>query len=332
MIERFDVSGVVASPRMTSTEPEGGNAPVPRPADPFSDLGATPVTELIATAMPTLSPSLRRVAQTVLDDPLAVARLSADQLARQAQVSQASVTRFCQAIGLPSYQSLLLRIAQQSGQFKGAGWETTDIDVDIAPEDSLETVTRILVEADIRGLQHAGQAMDLRAVDRAAKLMRKAHRLDIYGTGASGLIAQELELLLFRIGLPVRAWTEVHAAHTSAALLTGRDVAVAISDSGKTRETYEALEQAKERGARTIAITRDPRSPIGRLADVQLTAFGGDTGIRTKSFASRFAQLLLVDVLYVRLAQLDYEKASAGIALTSHIAGEHSTSRPRKGK
>lgn len=295
--------------------------------------GEAPVTDLIRARLPELSPSQAQVAHTVLADPLAVAHLSAEELARMAKVSQASVTRFCQAIGLPSYHSLLLRIAQESGRgdgrFTDAAWDTTDIDVDIAPDDDLDTILRTLVAADVRGLQLAAQSMDLNAIDLAVKHLASARRIDVYASGASLIIAQELEMTLFRVGLPVRAWTEGHQAHTSAALLTSRDVAIAVSDSGNTRETFEALSQAKERGARTIAITRDPRSPIGKLADLPLTAFAGDAGIRIKSFASRHAQLLLVQLLYVRLAQQEYERSSASIGLTSHIADAHAIRRKK---
>lgn len=295
-----------------------------------------PVTELIRARLPELSPSQARVARKVLEDPMRVADLSAEELARQAAVSQASVTRFCQAIGLPGYHSLQLNIAQESGlsggRFEDPVWDTTDIDLEVSPDDDLATVLRALVAADVRGLQLAARSMDLAAVDRTVRYLAAARRVDIYGSGASAVIAQELEMVLFRIGLQVRAWTETHQAHTSAALLTSRDVAIAVSDSGSTREVHELLAQAKDRGARTIAITRDPRSAVARLADVVLTASGGEGGGRAKSFASRHGQLLLIDLIYVRLAQQDYERSSASIALTSHIAAAHSVSRRKNGR
>ncbi len=296
--------------------------------------GTMPVTDLIRAALPRLSPSLARVADVVLTDPLVVAQLSADQLAERAQVSQASVTRFCQSLGLPSYQSLLLRIAQQSGQdggqFRGPAWETTDIDIDITPEDDLASVVRVVASADVRGIQHAADTMDLVAVESAASWIGTARTIDVYGIGSSGLAAQELEMMLFRIGFPVRAWLEVHAALVSASLRGPEDLAIAFSESGRTRETFEALERAKQRGARTIAITRDPGSPIARLADLALITFGGDAGFRIKSFASRHAQMLMIDVLYVRLAQIHYDLSSRSIELTSHIAASHAVHRGRR--
>lgn len=286
--------------------------------------------DLIASELPRLSSSLARVGKAVLEEGDGITDLSANQLAERSNASQASVTRFCQALGLASYQDLLLAIARENGRFTASGWTTSEVDIDITPNDSLQHVVQAVVSADIRGLEQTAQRMDLDAIERAAVAIGKARVVDVYGVGGSGAVADETQTRLFAIGFPVRSWTEVHAAVTSAALLRPGDVAIGISDSGVTRETIEPLEQAKERGATTIAITRDRRSLIGKLADIQLSASGMDTRFRVGAIASRHSQLLLIDVLYMRVAQLNYERAAASIALTSHIAPSHRL--PQNGK
>ncbi len=129
----------------------------------------------------------------------------------------------------------------------------------------------------------------------------------------------------------MRGWTEVHAATTSAALLTPADVAIGISHSGATRETIEPFELAKERGATTIAITADTRSPLARAADVRLVPSSSETSFRTGSIGARHSVLVLIDCLYVRVAQLSYQRASASLALTDHIAGQHAV-KPRRAR
>jgi DNA-binding MurR/RpiR family transcriptional regulator len=121
----------------------------------------------------------------------------------------------------------------------------------------------------------------------------------------------------------------VHAAATSAALLTPADVAIGISHSGATRETLEPFEMAKERGATTIALTTDPRSPLSRVADIRLVSSSSETSFRAESISSRHSVLMLIDCLYVRVAQLSYQRASASLALTDHIAGQHAVKSRR---
>jgi DNA-binding MurR/RpiR family transcriptional regulator len=167
-------------------------------------------------------------------------------------------------------------------------------------------------------------------MERAAQATARARRIDVYGVGGSGAVAQETEVRLFRIGCSVRGWNEVHAATTSAALLTPADVAIGISHSGATRETLEPFELAKERGATTVAITTDPRSPLARAADIRLISSSAETTFTsTGGIGARHSVLVLIDCLYVRVAQLSYTRASASLALTDHISPQHSAKSRR---
>ncbi|WP_328828007.1 MurR/RpiR family transcriptional regulator [Streptomyces sp. NBC_00252] len=292
---------------------------------------STDVTTLIRTELPRLAGSLRKVGELILEDPAAVTHCSAAELGRRTGTSQATVTRFCRAVGLDSYQHLLIELAQERGRGEVSDWGTAEIGPDISPDDDLERVVQVVGSADLRAVQQTIDRIDLDAVERAATAAARARRIDVYGIGGSGAIAQETETRLFRIGCAVRGWTEVHAAATSAALLTPADVAVGISQSGSTRETIEPFELAKERGATTIALTSDPRSPLARAADIRLISSSSATSFPTGIIGARHSVLVLIDCLYVRIAQLSYQRASASLALTDHIAGEH-TVKSRRGR
>ncbi|MDQ1049374.1 DNA-binding MurR/RpiR family transcriptional regulator [Streptomyces sp. V4I2] len=123
----------------------------------------------------------------------------------------------------------------------------------------------------------------------------------------------------------------MHGAATSAALLTPADVAIGISHSGATRETLEPFEMAKERGATTVAITTDPRSALAKAADIRLISSSSETIFpgRTGSIGGRHSVLVLIDCLYVRVAQLTYQRASASLALTDHITPQHAVKNRR---
>jgi DNA-binding MurR/RpiR family transcriptional regulator len=285
------------------------------------------ITATIRSELPRMSGSLRKVAEGVLADPAAATHGSAAELGRRTGTSQATVTRFCRALGLDSYQQLLIELAQEQGaQGAQAGPDArAALGPRIGPDDDLEKVIAVVAEADLRALRHTAEQVDREALERAAQALAKARRIDVYGVGGSGIVAHETQARLFGIGCAAHAWTEVHAAETSAALLTPSDAVVAVSHSGTTREVLEPLRLAADRGATTIAVTGDPRSPIARAADITLTSFSGETSFRRGNFGTRHSVLLLVDCLYARVAQLTYERATASIALTAHIADGHST-------
>ncbi len=88
----------------------------------------------------------------------------------------------------------------------------------------------------------------------------------------SALTALETQHRLYRIGMNVHTWSEVHAGLTSAAILDENCVAIGISNTGRTDETIHMLSVAKAAGAYTVAITGNPDFPLGKLADDVLTA------------------------------------------------------------
>lgn len=286
------------------------------------------ITALIRAELPRLSGSLRKVGELVLADPVAATHGSAAELGRRTGTSQATVTRFCRAVGLDSYQQLLIELAQEQGRAE-AEPRTTALGPRIGPDDDLDHVIGVVAEADLRALRTTAANLDRDALEQAAQALARARRIDVYGVGGSGIVAHETQARLFGIGCAAHAWTEVHAAETSAALLTPSDAVVAVSHSGATREVLEPLRLAADRGAATVAVTGDPRSPIAQAADLTLTSFSGETSFRRGNFGTRHSVLLIVDCLYARVAQLTYERATASIALTAHIADGH-TARPRR--
>nr|WP_107907672.1 MurR/RpiR family transcriptional regulator [Streptomyces chartreusis] len=288
----------------------------------------TDVTTLIRTELPRLAGSLRKVGELILEDPAAVTHCSAAELGRRTGTSQATVTRFCRAIGLDSYQHLLIELAQERGRGQVSDWGTAEIGPEISPDDSLERVVQVVGSTDLRAVQQTIDRIDLDAIERAAQAAARARRIDVYGVGGSGAVALETETRLFRIGCAVRGWTEVHGAATSAALLTPADVAIGISHSGATRETVEPLELAEERGATTVAITSDPRSALAKAAGIRLISTASETGFLT-GIGGRHSILVLIDCLYVRVAQLSYQRASASLALTDHIGPQHTVKSRR---
>ncbi|MFH9472481.1 SIS domain-containing protein [Streptomyces anulatus] len=97
-----------------------------------------------------------------------------------------------------------------------------------------------------------------------------ARRINIHGSGASGLGAMDLHHELERIGYAGHVYCDVHGGLTSAALLGLDGVAVGISCTGETHDVVESLRQAAAARATTVAITNHPRSQLAVLAEPTL--------------------------------------------------------------
>lgn len=277
----------------------------------------------LRAALPGFTGALRRVAEQVLADPSGAARATIVELANRSGTSPATVTRFCRAVGYAGYSDLRLGIAMETARASAlAGWEI-DIGREVLPTDSLERVRGLIVAANVRAIQDTTSQLDLAAVDRTATAIVAARRVDVYGIGGSAFVAAELQLCLHRIGVPIWSWTEVHNGLSSAALLGPTDVALAVSHSGQTAETIEMLAEAAGHGATTVAVTNFADSPLAEVADVVLTTEAYETTFRPHALAARHSQLLVLDLVYVVVAQRTYERTSKALALTASAVDSH---------
>jgi len=281
-------------------------APLPR----------SPLSVLIRVrgAIPSLRPAERRVADAVLADPAKVSESSITAVARQCQTSETTVLRFCRAIGLNGYPELRIALARAAQWEEGDHAGTGPVSGTITKTDSLADIVAKVTHADTRALEETGAALNVAALERAVTAVATARRTDIYGTGASGLVAEDLRLKLHRLGLVSFRWSTSRQALASAVLLTAADAAVAISHTGTTTETVEALRVAHERGATTIAVTNFARSPVTQHADLVLTTAARETTFRSGVMTSRVAQLSVVDCLFTGVAQRSYDGAVEALA------------------
>jgi DNA-binding MurR/RpiR family transcriptional regulator len=276
----------------------------------------------VRAGLPELTGALQRVAEQVLADPAAAARATIVELAERSGTSPATVTRFCRALGFDGYADLRLAIAAETGRARSAGW-TFDIGREIQPTDPLDRVLGQIMAADTRAMHDTAALLDLAEVERAADAIAAATRVDIFGASGSALVGEEMQFSLHRIGVAAWAWTDVHNGLASAALLRPGDVALGVSHSGGTRETIEMLAEAGSRGATTIALTSFPRSPLAELADIVLLTAAQATTFRPDALSARHPQLVVLDLLYIAVAQRTHDRAHASFQRTAQAVDGH---------
>ena len=263
-----------------------------------------------------MTPAQISLADTLLLDLGAAAHLTIAELAERAGVSSATITRFCETLDYSGYADLKAAIVVALDRKRNNSEKFAIAEGDVTESDSIdETLYKISHQA-AEAITDTARIVDRAALDIAAAAIINCRRLDIYGLGSSFLAATDLQLKLHRIGLTAFCWSDNHLALTSAAVLTDKDVAIAISHSGVTSETFQMMETAKKAGATIIAITNHPASPIGRLADHVLVTSAKESRFRSGAITSRLVQLAMVDFLFVRIMQQIFSSASASLEKT----------------
>jgi len=286
---------------------------------PGAGARTVPLLVRLRALRPSLSPAEDRVAERVLADPRGTAELTISKLATEAATSETTVLRFCRRLGLTGYPRLRLALAAESAQSRALSLSQTDI----SAGDTLDDVVRKIALADASAVEETAQQLNRDILAETARIIERAVRVDVYGSGASALVGADLQQKLHRIGCLAFVWSDPHLALTSAALLGPRDIAIGISHSGTTRETIEAIVTAKANGAHAVAITNFPLSPLARAADRVLTTAARETALRSGATASRIAALTVVDCLYIAVAQRNLRKARSAVKSTRDAVSSH---------
>ncbi|MDJ0523583.1 MAG: KpsF/GutQ family sugar-phosphate isomerase [Planctomycetota bacterium] len=107
--------------------------------------------------------------------------------------------------------------------------------------------------------------------DRAVELMLECQgRVIVCGMGKSGQIGRKLASTLVSTGTPASFLHPAEGFHGDVGLVTSRDVVLAISNSGSTREVIELVPVMRNLGAKIIALTGNDQSPLAKASEVAL--------------------------------------------------------------
>ncbi|MFY8104013.1 MAG: MurR/RpiR family transcriptional regulator [Ramlibacter sp.] len=248
----------------------------------------------IEACLPSLAPAEQRVGRLVLGDPRSFARLPVTELAARAHVSKPTVVRFCRSIGYDGLSDFKLKLAGSLNE--GVPFIHRSVDADDPPAHVLVKVVDNTVAALLKYRNQAsGQAIE-RASEALAGAWHAGRRIEFYGVGNSGIVAQDAQHKFFRLGVHTAACSDGHLQVMSASLLGPGDCVVIFSNSGRTRDLMDACDIARRRGATTIAVTASG-SPLAGACHIHLAADHPEGYDRYSPMVSRLLHLVIVDVL-----------------------------------
>lgn len=245
--------------------------------------------------LPEMTPVEKKIAACILEKPETVINETVTHLAKRAGTSTGSVANFAVAMGFAGFSDMKIQIAQSLE--KG---EKLTFDGVYAWDDPRSAMCKIIFAAQKAfkdTFETTGQVLS-----DAAKLLMNARRIEIYASGSSLPIGQDVHYRLMRIGLPAVIMPDPLISSMSAAQLSEEDVVLAVSHKGRTTNTLNPAKIAKERGAKLIALTSFPQSPLAVLSDVCLVSVSSETVAYREAVISRLAQLVITDSLCAYIA------------------------------
>ena len=243
-----------------------------------------------------LTASERKTADYVLKNRDRSQYLSIGELAEESGVAEATVSRFCRRLGYKGYNAFKLAIANA-----GAPKPAAASDKPIRDSDDPIELARKLYAVESEAMLQTLSLLRPAELDKAVTILRNARKVLCMGQGGSMILASEAAHLFSVCEGKYVPVSDSHMQIIASATLTEADAVLFFSYSGATMDMMETLTVVREQGAKTILITRFPRSPGAALADVVLQCGSNESPLEHGSVPARIAQLFLLDILFTRV-------------------------------
>lgn len=264
----------------------------------------------IRMKLPSLTPLEGKVAADILARKDIDETTPLREIALKSAVSEAMVVKVAKKLGFDGFRDF------RQGLVDYYRSDTAGLHAEIGETDTAGEIVQKVFRTAMQALEETFAILDLEAFDRAADYLARAKQRDFYGLGGSAQIARDVSHKFLRIGIRTSVFDDAHMMMMSAALLCPDDVAIAFSHSGSTAAVLDAAEMARRNGARTIAVTNYPESPLAKLVDVVLCSTAQNSPLLGENATARIAQLNLLDALFVAVAQRDRKSADANLSRT----------------
>ena len=269
--------------------------------------------ELLHDRQDSLTKSGRTVAEYLMQHADEAQYLSISSLAKECKVAEATVFRFCRALGFDGYHEMRIALAQANA----TGSPLTPGEPE--PGSSTQTLCEHASALFLNAINGTQNALSTDAVDQAVELMQKARQVFCLGQGGSMLLANDICARFSSLSTKFRTAGDSHFQLLTASLMGPEDVVLFVSYSGATRDMMETLRTAKSTGAKIILLTHYEDSPGASLADIVLLCGAQENPLDSGSIPIKVAVLYVAEVMLLRYIMNDPETSNAAQDRTSEV-------------
>lgn len=248
----------------------------------------------------------KKIADYINENKDLVSKLSVSELAEKSNVSSASIVRFSRKLGYSGFGELKIEVAKDVIS-KSKDYSYVEKDGDMSVNNVVSKITNKTIES----ITQTTELNELSKIEEAISGIVNSGTVYVFGVGGSALIAMDLQQKLLRINKPTVASIDTHTQLMVSSNLSSNDVAIAISYSGKSREVIKSIENAKDRGAKCISITKYGDNDLNKMCDINLFVPNIENNLREGAISSRIAMLTLIDIIYISIVQSDFNDAKS---------------------
>lgn len=250
----------------------------------------------------------KEIAEYILENMSEILKMTSAELAKRAGVGQSSVIKFIKKIGFNKYGDFKIQLSKELENEKIYKIKET-IHSQIYTDDSLEDIATKTLNEITKALEKTIGNIDYEYFETVIELIKKSKKILIIGSGMSSIVARDLEMKFIKINIEAVHYESSHMQLMRLATMDSKDLVIAISHRGETEDVIDVIKKSKKKNINVLSITSIGKNTVADLSNYNLKIISDENVFRSSAISSRMAQLILNDIIFLRLTQEDYEKA-----------------------
>ena len=226
--------------------------------------------------------------------------LTISELSKESGVSCSTINRFAITLGYKGFKEFIRDMYHEANSLP-VQENVYEINHENPLNMDIDTVIKVVCNLNIESIRNSLMMLEETKVLKAIEAIHKAPRVVVYALSGSVAPALDLKFKFQRLGINCEVYDNPHSLILSATTLKSKDVVIALSYTGETKEILDALKYVKENGAKIIGITMVGNNSLSKICDICIEHSSVDKGLRTYSTRSRVVQENIIDILYIAL-------------------------------
>lgn len=263
------------------------------------------IKKLILSLKETMTQKESEIAEYILENKSEILNLTSVELATKIGVGQSSIIKFIKKIGFGKYGEFKIQLSKELENEKIYKVKET-IHSQIYIDDSLENVANKTLNEITKALEKTVGNIDYKYFETVIDVIKKSKKILIIGSGMSSIVARDLEMKFMKIKIEAIHYESPHMQLMRLATMDSEDLVIAISHRGETEDVIDVVKKAKKKNIKVLSITSIEKNTVASLSDYNLKIISDENIFRSSAISSRMAQLILNDIIFLRLTQEDY--------------------------
>ncbi|WP_125710308.1 MurR/RpiR family transcriptional regulator [Lacticaseibacillus porcinae] len=246
---------------------------------------------------PKMSVTDSKIAQVILADPSKVVNMTIAALAKSAQVSEASVSRFCRNLNREGFHQVKIELAQTAEDQHNY---YHDIHADSLTQALENIAANKTAEVDA-----TLKAADTAEVEQMLTWLKQAPVIQCAGAGGTYPVALDAVYKFNQLGFLALSDATYETSMAQTMNLPKNSVLLVISNSGETSNLINQAQYAKQHGVHVIALTNREDSPLGKLADAHVLTAVRQQVFESEYYFSRLSATAAIETLFLLILAQD---------------------------